>query len=116
MKSKSIRRTLIASSATLLLAASAAMLLARTAYADTPRQDSAGEILDDTVITTRVKSSFVQDATVSAMRISVSSNKGIVQLSGFANSQQEADRAAEIARKVPGVKDVKNDILLKPAP
>ncbi len=115
MKSKSIRRTFIATSATLLLAASAAMLLARTAYADTPRQDSAGEILDDTVITTRVKSSFVQDATVSAMRISVSSNKGIVQLSGFANSQQEADRAAEIARKVPGVKDVKNDILLKPA-
>lgn len=56
---------------------------------------------------------FVQDEKVSALRINVTSNKGIVQLSGFANSPQEAARAAEVARKIPGVKDVKNDILLK---
>lgn len=100
-------------SATLLLATSASALVARTAYADMPRQESAGEMLDDTVITSKVKAAFVQDEKVSALRINVTSNKGVVQLSGFANSPQEAGRAAEIARKIPGVKEVKNDILLK---
>jgi hyperosmotically inducible protein len=116
MKSGSFRGTLLAASATMLVAGSAMMLLARTAYADTPRQESAGELLDDAVITTRVKAAFVQDETVSALRIKVTSSNGTVQLSGFANSLREVDRAAEIARGVPGVKNVSNDILLKQAP
>lgn len=115
MKSESFRGTLLAASVTLLVAGSAVMLLTRTAYADTPRQESAGELLDDAVITARVKAAFVQDETVSALRIKVTSNSGTVQLSGFANSLKEADRAAEIAREVPGVKNVSNDILLKQA-
>ena len=112
MKSKSLRSALFAVS-TVLVAASAVTLAARPAYADTPTRESAGEMIDDTVITTKVKAAFVQDETVSALRINVTSTKGIVQLSGFANSALEADRAAEVARKVPGVKQVKNDILLK---
>lgn len=113
MKSKSFRSSLIAASATLLVAGGASMLMARVAYADTPRQESAGEMLDDSVITTKVKAAFFQDEKVSALRINVTSEKGVVQLSGFANSSMEANRAAEVARKIPGVKDVKNDILLK---
>ncbi|MCX7146862.1 MAG: BON domain-containing protein [Sulfuritalea sp.] len=113
MKSGSFRGTLLATSATMIVAGSAMMMLARTAYADTPRQESAGELLDDAVITARVKAALVQDETVSALRIKVTSNNGTVQLSGFANSLREVDRAAEIARGVPGVKDVSNDILLK---
>lgn len=73
----------------------------------------AGEMLDDTVITSKVKAAFVVDDTVSALRINVTSNSGVVQLSGFANSTKEAERAAEVARKVAGVKDVKNDIVVK---
>jgi osmotically-inducible protein OsmY len=115
MKSKSFRGTLLAASATLLAGVSAAMLMTSTAYADTPRQESAGEVIDDTVITTKIKAAFVQDEKVSALRINVTSNKGVVQLSGFANSLLEAERAEEVARKVPGVKEVKNDILLKQA-
>jgi hypothetical protein len=115
MKFMLFRSTLLATSATLLLTGGAAMLAARTAYADTPRQETAGELLDDTVITTKVKAAFVQDEKVSALRIKVTSNNGTVQLSGFANSLLELDRAAEIARMVPGVKDVRNDILLKQA-
>lgn len=115
MKSKSPHGSLVAAAVTLLVGGSAALLAAGTAYADTPRQESAGELLDDAVITTKVKAAFVQDETVSALRIKVTSDKGLVQLSGFANSLLEADRAAEIARKVPGVTGVRNDILLKQA-
>jgi len=104
MKLKSFRRTLTIISATLLVG---------VAHADTPRQESAGAMLDDSVITTKLKAAFVQDDKVSALRINVTSNHGIVQLSGFANSSLEANRAAEIARRIPGVKDVKNDIILK---
>ena len=115
MKSRSLNGALIAASA-VVLAAGAVTLVARPAHADTPPQESsAGQMVDDTVITTKVKAAFVEDEKVSALRINVTSYKGVVQLSGFANSAQEADRAAEVARKVPGVKQVKNDILLKPA-
>jgi osmotically-inducible protein OsmY len=73
-------------------------------------------MFDDSVITTKVKAAFVQDETVSALRINVTSEKGVVQLSGFANSAREADRAAELAREIAGVREVKNDILLKQKP
>lgn len=108
MTSKSFRRTLTAISAALLVAGASATLLTSAAHAETP-----GAMLDDTVITTKVKAAFVQDETVSALRINVTSNQGVVQLSGFANSRLEASRAADVARKVAGVKDVKNDIILK---
>jgi hyperosmotically inducible protein len=74
---------------------------------------SAGAIIDDAAITTKVKALFVEDKTVSAMNIKVDTYQGTVQLSGFANSQTEAQRAAELARGVKGVKVVKNDIRLK---
>lgn len=95
-----------------LLAAALATLLL-TACAATPKQESTGEYLDDTAITTRVKAAFVADKQVSAMAINVETFKGTVQLSGFANSMQERDQAVEVARSVSGVKAVKNDIRLK---
>lgn len=79
----------------------------------TPTQDSLGESIDDTVITSKVKAKFVEDKTVSALNISVETFKGVVQLSGFANSAAEAAQAGELARGVAGVKSVKNDIRLK---
>lgn len=102
-------------------ATTAALVVISPAYAaDMPSQEStgatqesAGQMTDDTMITTKVKAAFVKDEKVGALRIKVTTNNGIVQLSGFANSAQEAERAAEVARKVPGVKDVKSDIQLK---
>ena len=79
----------------------------------TPTQSSFGETVDDSVITTKVKTAFVEDKVVTALHISVETFKGSVQLSGFANSQTEIDRAVELAGKVKGVKTVKNDIHLK---
>jgi len=73
---------------------------------------SAGAIIDDAAITTKVKAKFVEDPIVKAMNIKVDTYQGIVQLSGFANSSAEAEKAAEIARSTSGVKSVKNDIRL----
>lgn len=81
--------------------------------AGTSDSASFGETVDDSVITSKVKAKFVEDSEVSALGIQVETFKGTVQLSGFANSRDEASRAAEIARGVGGVKSVKNDIRLK---
>jgi osmotically-inducible protein OsmY len=76
---------------------------------------SAGEVIDDSWITTKVKAAYAEDKTVSMLGIGVDTNKGIVQLSGFANNQNEISRAVELARGIKGVKSVKNDIRLKSA-
>ena len=73
---------------------------------------SAGEIIDDATITTKVKAKFVEDPLVKAMNIKVDTYQGVVQLSGFANSMAEAEKAAQLARNTAGVKSVKNDIRL----
>jgi osmotically-inducible protein OsmY len=83
------------------------------ACSGTPSRESTGQYIDDSTITTKVKSAFVRDEAVSALRIGVETYKGKVQLSGFANSPQEITRATELARTVPGVKAVDNDIRLK---
>ena len=75
-------------------------------------QKSAGASIDDAAITTKVKTKFVEDKTVSALNIKVNTYQGTVQLSGFAKSAEEAERAAQLARSVGGVKMVKNDIRL----
>ncbi|HRO61575.1 MAG TPA: BON domain-containing protein [Burkholderiaceae bacterium] len=77
-------------------------------------QQSASSYADDAGITTSVKSAFAADDKVAATSINVETMKGTVQLSGFAKSQAEKDRAAEIARKTKGVVSVKNDIVVRP--
>lgn len=113
MNSTAIRNSLLATSAAFFVSGAAAQQEVTPARVDPVRQESAGEILDDAVMTTKVKTAFFQDETVSALRINVTSNKGMVQLSGFANSYQEVARAEAITRGVAGVRDVRNDILLK---
>lgn len=72
-----------------------------------------GEYVDDATITTRVKTRFAEDSRVSAMRISVETLKGEVQLSGFASSADERNHAADIAARVPGVTKVRNNIVVR---
>ncbi len=81
----------------------------------TSGQSTVGQYVDDATIATRVKTRFAEDSQVSAMRIQVEALKGTVQLAGFAISQAEKDRAGQIARAVPDVKDVRNNIIVKPA-
>jgi len=65
----------------------------------------------DAVITTKIKAEFAKDKQVSAKHIKVDTdNKGVVQLSGTARTQDEADKAVQIARNVKGVVAVENHI------
>jgi hyperosmotically inducible periplasmic protein len=77
-------------------------------------QQTAGEYIDDTAITAEIKSRMAADADVAATSISVETLNGTAQLSGFARSQAEKDRAAEIAREAKGVQSVRNDIIVRP--
>lgn len=97
----------------LLSAFVACTLAAGSGCAVTRGQSTPGEYVDDAAITTKVKAKFAGDETVSAMAIQVETLQGVVQLSGFAKSQTEKDRAAQLARSTEGVKSVKNDIVVK---
>ena len=83
------------------------------ACASTSKQEGAGEYVDDSVITTKVKSLLAADDFLKSFEISVETFKGIVQLSGFVDSQKAIDKAGEIASSVKGVKSVKNDLSVK---
>jgi osmotically-inducible protein OsmY len=83
------------------------------ACASTSKQEGAGEYIDDSVITTKVKSLLAADDFLKSFEISVESYKGIVQLSGFVDSQKAVDKAGEISRSVQGVKSVKNNLNVK---
>lgn len=89
--------------------------LASTGCAVKSGQSTVGEFVDDATITTRVKTRFAQDEQVSAMRIGVETLNGTVQLTGFATSETEKERAAAIARSVPDVRSVRNNIVVRPA-
>jgi osmotically-inducible protein OsmY len=83
------------------------------ACASTPKQESTGEYMDDSVITTKVKSLLANDDFLKSFQISVETYKNVVQLSGFVNSQQAVDKAGQIARSVTGVRSVKNNLIVK---
>lgn len=78
-------------------------------------QSTVGEYIDDSIITTQVKARYVQAKSVDATSIRVETLDGTVMLSGFAKSQTEKDAAEDIAAGVKGVKQVKNQLIVRPA-
>ena len=88
-------------------------IVALVACASTAKQSSTGEYVDDSVITTKVKSLLAADDFLKSFQIGVETFKGVVQLSGFVNAQKAVDKAVEITRGVKGVKSVKNDLIVK---
>ena len=76
-------------------------------------KESAGEYLDDSVITTRVKTAVFNEETLKSSEINVETYKGVVQLSGFVSSQADIKRAIEVAHGVKGVTSVQNNMQLK---
>lgn len=73
-----------------------------------------GETIDDATITTRVKTAFVNDPVVGALRIDVDTFKGVVTLSGRVKSKDEETQAIALARKIDGVTDVKSTLQIEP--
>jgi len=76
-------------------------------------KQSVGNKIDDTVITTRVKSALLADPIMNSLDVSVTTRKGEVQLSGFVNSALQFTRAVEIAKGVEGVSSVVNHMSIK---
>jgi len=89
------------------------LIAALAACATTRTQSSAGEYVDDSVITTKVKTLLATDDFLKSFDIGVETFKGTVQLSGFVNSQKATDRAVEFTRSVNGVVSVKNNLIVK---
>jgi osmotically-inducible protein OsmY len=73
-----------------------------------------GETIDDATITTRVKTSLLNDPDVGGLRIDVDTFKGVVTLSGAVKNAAERDKAVALARKVSGVQDVKSTLQITP--
>lgn len=91
----------------------AVSLVAVAGCASTATQQSTGEYIDDSVITTKVKTAILEDPVTKVLEIKVTTFKGEVQLSGFVSSTAAADRAVELARGIKGVISVKNNMQIK---
>lgn len=74
---------------------------------------SAGEVVDDGVVTTKVKAALIAEPATKARNITVVTREGIVQLSGFVDSPTEKATAGEVAQGVAGVREVRNDLQVK---
>jgi osmotically-inducible protein OsmY len=83
------------------------------ACASTRTRESTGEYVDDSVITTKVKSLLAEDSFLKSFQISVETYKGVVQLSGFVDNKSTVDKAVEITRSVKGVQSIKNNLVVK---
>lgn len=91
----------------------AALLLAAVGCAGTSTRESTGEYLDDTVITTRVKTAIFNEPSLKVFQINVETYRNVVQLSGFVSSRADMAKAVEITRTVKGVSSVRNDMRLR---
>lgn len=88
-------------------------LTALAGCASSGRQETAGQYLDDTAITAKVKTAIFQDPTLKSAEINVETFKGRVQLSGFVSTRSQIDRAVAVTQGVNGVATVGNDMRLK---
>jgi osmotically-inducible protein OsmY len=73
-----------------------------------------GQFVDDSLVTTKVKSKLVGDMMLKGFTIKVDTDYGVVRLGGTVDSATQKLRAEEVARGTEGVKSVVNDIAVKP--
>jgi osmotically-inducible protein OsmY len=89
------------------------LIAALAACASTPTRESTGDYVDDSVITTTVKSLLAKDDFLKSFQISVETYKGTVILSGFVNSHNAVTKAVEIVKGVNGVTSIKTNLIVK---
>lgn len=100
--------------AALAAAAAAAALITLPGCAVVRGQETVGAYVDDATITTQVKARMIDNKDVDAGAIKVETLNGTVMLSGFAKNATERATAESIARNINGVKQVKNEIAIRP--
>jgi osmotically-inducible protein OsmY len=91
----------------------AALLLAALGCASTADRSSTGEYIDDSVITSKVKTAIFNEPELKVLQIGVETYKNVVQLSGFVGTYAQITKAGNVARDVPGVRSVSNDLQIK---
>lgn len=91
----------------------ALITVAGSGCASSSTQESMGEYVDDSVITAKVKAAIFDHPSLKSAEINVETFKGVVQLSGFVNSQADINTAVGLVRAINGVQSVKNDMRLK---
>jgi len=79
----------------------------------TPAKTTVGTEIDDTVVTTKVKSALLADPDIKSFDLKVETRKGAVQLSGFVDTPTQIERAVSVARGVAGVSSVENSVSVK---
>jgi osmotically-inducible protein OsmY len=99
---------------TFIAAAAALVLITASGCAVTRGQETVGAYAEDAEITTKIKARFIDNKDVDALSIKVETLNGTVMLSGFAKNVAEKNSAESVARKVEGVKAVKNEIAVRP--
>lgn len=85
----------------------------KSAAAPSSNREKAQVYVDDSVITAKVKAAVFEEASLKSAEINVETSKGVVQLSGFVRSRTDINKAVAVARRVGGVKSVKNDMVVK---
>ena len=85
----------------------------KPATASSSKKEKAQAYVDDSVITAKVKTAVFEEPSLKSAEINVETHKGIVQLTGFVRSRADINRAVQVARKVAGVRSVKNDMIVK---
>ncbi len=94
--------------------AAAALAMSGCATQPSEKKETAGQYIDDATVTAKVKTAIASDVGVkAAANVNVDTYRGVVQLSGFADSEDQASKAVSAAKKVTGVRSVKNDIRVK---
>ena len=89
------------------------LLTAFMGCAATQKHESTGQYVDNSVITTKVKAAIFNEESLKTLQINVKTFKGVVQLSGFVDSEQSVRKAGEVARRVAGVRSVRNNLIVK---
>ena len=89
------------------------LVISVTGCAGGKKMESTGEYFDDMAITTKVKAYILDNSKLNLMQINVETFKGVVQLSGFVDSNDIAAKAGEVAKTVKGVKKVNNNLVVK---
>ena len=100
----------------LKLTAILGVLAVASACSATRTQQSAGEVIDDSTLTSKVKIALIDDPITKAGQINVETYRGVVQLGGFVDNTQQKEQATKVARSITGVKEVRNDLRVSTKP
>ena len=93
-----------------------AVLVIASACSATRTQQSAGEVVDDSVLTSKVKVALIEDPVTKAGQINVETYRGVVELGGFVDNAQQKEQATKVARTITGVTEVRNNVVVGTKP